>query len=310
MRKKIAIIGAGNVGSTTAEMCAQRELGDIVLLDLEEKYSAIQGKSLDILQSCALNGSDSTIKPSFQYEDITGADLVIITSGLPRQPGMSRDDLLMTNITIMRGVAENVAKFAPDAFVIVVANPLDAMTYEFRRVSTFQHKKVVGMAGMLDSARLRCFLSMALNCSTKDVNAMVLGGHGDSMVPVLSYCTVNGIPVSQLLEDDVIQDIVTRTRFGGGEIVKLMGTSGYYAAARSIIQMAVSYLKNQSRVMPCCAFLHGEYGLTELCMGVPVIINDSGVEKILEIELNESERENLQKSAHHVRSLIAQLKTF
>ena len=303
-RKKISVIGAGNIGGELAMLVARRELGDCVLLDIPEKADFARGKALDIMQTGALDGFDCTVTGTSDYKDIAGSDVVIVTAGVPRKPGMSRDDLLSINLKIIRAVAAGIKDNAPNAFVVVISNPLDAMVYEMKKVTGFKGSQVVGMAGVLDSARLQCFLAMAAKCSTKDVRALVLGGHGDTMVPVLGYCTVNGIPVKQLLPADVLDAIVKRTAGGGGEIVKLMGTSAYYAPAAGAIEMAEAYLRDEKRVLACAAYLNGEYGYKDLYIGVPVVIGGGGAEKVVVIELTAEEKAMLDKSAESVRGLI------
>ncbi len=303
-RAKIALIGAGNIGGELAQQVVRRELGDAVLVDIPDKEGVAKGKALDLMQAAALQGYDARVTGTSDYAEIAGADVCIVTAGVPRKPGMSRDDLLAINLKIIRSVAAGIAKHAPDAFVIVISNPLDAMVYEMRKVTGFPHQRVVGMAGALDSARFRCFLAEAIGCSPKEVQALVLGGHGDTMVPVLSYCTAAGVPVRQLLDEETLQGIVERTRFGGGEIVKLMGTSAYVAPAAGAIAMAESYLKDQKRLIPCAAWLQGEYGFEGIYMGVPAILGAGGVERIVEIELTDEEKAALKKSAEHVRSLL------
>jgi malate dehydrogenase len=300
-RNKIALIGAGNIGGELAALAARRELGDVVLFDIPEKVGVAQGKALDLEQNNAVLGADASITGSSNWDDVAGADVVIITAGVPRKPGMSRDDLLTINLKIIRGVGENLKAKCPNAFVIVVSNPLDVMVYELQKVTGFPGKKVVGMAGVLDSAR---FLAREAGVSVKDVRAMVLGGHGDTMVPVTSYCTINGVPVTQLISAEKLAAIVDRTRGGGGEIVKLMGTSAYYAPASSAITMAESYLKDQKRLVPAAAQLNGEYGYKDLYIGVPVVIGAGGVEKIVTITLTAEEKAMLEKSAAAVRELI------
>src|SRR6476661_2824310 len=270
-RKKIALIGAGNIGGELAILAARKELGDVVLLDIPEKEGVAKGKALDIMQTLALEGYDANVVGTSKYEDIKGADVVIVTAGVPRKPGMSRDDLLSINLKIIRSVAAQVKTNAPDALVIVISNPLDAMVYEMKKVTGFSRTKVLGMAGALDSARFQCFLAEAAGVSVKDVNAMVLGGHGDTMVPCLSYTTIKGVPVTQLIPKDKLEAMVKRTRGGGGEIVTLMGTSAYYAPAAGAISMAESYLKAQRRTIACAAYLEGEYGYKDIYMGVPVV---------------------------------------
>jgi len=304
VRKKIALIGAGNIGGELAALAARKELGDVWLFDIPEKVGVAQGKALDLEQNGAVLGYDAGIKGTASWDDIAGADVVIITAGVPRKPGMSRDDLLTINLKIIRGVAENLKAKAPNAFVIVVSNPLDAMVYELKRVTGFPREKVVGMAGVLDSGRFQLFLAREAGVSVKDVRAMVLGGHGDTMVPVLSYCTINGVPVTQLIAADKLQAIADRTRNGGGEIVKMMGTSAFYAPASAAIQMAEAYLRDEKRLLPAAAFLDGEYGYKDLYMGVPVVIGGKGVEKIVSIQLTAEEKAMLDKSAAAVRELI------
>ncbi|HZL20687.1 MAG TPA: malate dehydrogenase [Polyangia bacterium] len=308
-RNKIALIGAGNIGGELAALCARNELGDVVLFDIPEKEGLAKGKALDLEQNGAVLGSDAAISGTSNWADCAGADVVIITAGVPRKPGMSRDDLLSVNLKIIRNVGENLKKHCPDAFVIVVSNPLDVMVYELKRVTGFAGGKVVGMAGVLDAGRLQLFLAREAKVAVKDVRAMVLGGHGDTMVPVTSYCTVDGIPVRQLITADKLSAIVERTRNGGGEIVKLMGTSAYYAPASAAITMATAYLRDQKRLLPCAAHLNGEYGFQDLYLGVPVIIGGSGVEKVVTIELTAEEKAMLDKSAAAVRELIEASKT-
>jgi malate dehydrogenase len=303
-RKKIALIGAGNIGGELAALAARHELGDVWLFDIPEKVGLAQGKALDLEQNGAVLGYDAGIKGTSSYDDIAGADVVIVTAGVPRKPGMSRDDLLSINLKIIRNVAENLKSKCPDAFVIVISNPLDAMVYEMKKVTGFPRHKVVGMAGVLDSGRFQLFLARELGVSVKDVRAMVLGGHGDTMVPVLSYCTVNGVPVRQLMAADRLNAIADRTRNGGGEIVKIMGTSAYYAPASAAIVMAEAYLRDEKRLLPAAAFLDGEYGYNDLYMGVPVVIGAGGIEKIINIELDAGEKAMLDKSAAAVRELI------
>jgi malate dehydrogenase len=303
-RNKIALIGAGNIGGELAALAARRELGDVVLFDIPEKLGLAQGKALDLEQNGAVLGADARITGSSSWDDVAGADVVIITAGVPRKPGMSRDDLLSINLKIIRNVAENLKAKAPGAFVIVISNPLDAMVYELKKVTGFAREKVVGMAGVLDAARFQLFLAREAGVAVKDVRAMVLGGHGDTMVPVISYCTIYGVPVSQLIPADKLAAIVERTRGGGGEIVKLMGTSAYYAPASAAIVMAESYLKDQKRLVPAAAYLDGEYGYKDLYMGVPIVIGAGGVEKVVNIQLNADEKAMLDKSAAAVRELI------
>jgi malate dehydrogenase len=274
------------------------------LFDIPEKLGVAQGKALDLEQNGAVLGYDAAIRGTANWDDLAGSDVVIVTAGIPRKPGMSRDDLLSVNLKIIRSVAENLRTRCPNAFVIVVSNPLDAMVYAMKEVTGFPPERVVGMAGILDSARLQLFLAQAAGVAVKDVRAMVLGGHGDTMVPVPSYCTINGIPARQLVSADKLAAIFERTRNGGAEVVKLMGTSAYYAPASSAIQMARAFLHDEKRLIPCAAFLRGEYGYSDLYIGVPVILGGSGVEKIVEIALEPGEKQMLDNSAKAVRELI------
>jgi malate dehydrogenase len=303
-RNKIALIGAGNIGGELASMAARRELGDVVLLDIPDKEGVAKGKALDIAQACALEGVDAKITGTSSYADIAGSDVCIVTAGVPRKPGMSRDDLLSINLKIIRSVAAGIKEHAPKSFVIVISNPLDAMVYEMREKTGFDHAMVCGMAGALDSARFQHFIAEELGVSTKDVRAPVLGGHGDTMVPVLSYCTVNGMPVTELIAKEKIDAMVERTKGGGGEIVKLMGTSAYVAPASGAISMAESFLRDQKRLLPCAAWLTGQYGLKDLYIGVPVVVGKAGVEKVVELGLNDGEKKLLDASAAAVRELV------
>ena len=303
-RRKIALIGAGNIGGELAALCARKELGDVVLFDIPDKEGLAKGKALDLEQNGALLGHDCRVTGTSSWDDCAGADVVIVTAGVPRKPGMSRDDLLSINLKIIRNVAENIKAKCPGALVIVISNPLDAMVYEMKKVTGFPRTRVVGMAGALDSARFGLFLARELGCSVKDVRAMVLGGHGDTMVPVTSYCTVYGVPVKTKIAKERLDAIVARTRDGGGEIVKLMGTSAYYAPASGAVVMAEAFLRDEKRILPCAVFLEGEYGYKDLYMGVPAVIGAEGVEKVLEIELTAEEKAMLEKSATAVRELI------
>jgi malate dehydrogenase len=303
-KKKVGLIGAGNIGGELANLLVQKQLGDVVLYDIAAKQDYCRGKALDLEQSTAQSGADVRVTGTSNWEDLAGADVLIITAGIPRKPGQSRDDLVASNLPIIRDVADHAKRYCPDAFSIIVSNPLDAMVYEFKRRTGARREMVVGMAGVLDSSRLALFLARELDCSIKDVRAMVLGGHGDDMVPVLSYTSVNGIPIQQLVSAERLAIIVSRTRNGGGEIVKLMGTSAYYAPAASAVAMAEAYLLNQKRLLPCAAYLDGEYGCKDLYMGVPVVIGAGGVERIVNIELNDDERKMLQTSAASVQKVI------
>ena len=303
-RKKIALIGSGNIGGELAALCAREELGDVVLFDIPDKENFAKGKALDLEQNGAVLGYDVKITGTSNPEHFAGADVAIVTAGVPRKPGMSRDDLVAINLKITRAVGENLKKHAPNAFVIVITNPLDAMVYEMKKVTGFPRERVVGMAGVLDSARFQLFLAREAGVSTKDVRAMVLGGHGDTMVPVLSYATIDGVAATQLIKKERIDAIVQRTREGGGEIVKLMGTSAYYAPASAAVHMARAFLHDEKRMLPCAAYLDGEYGYKDLYMGVPAIIGGRGVERIVEVALNAEEKAMLDKSAGAVKELI------
>jgi malate dehydrogenase len=303
-RKKIGLIGAGNIGGELARLCANEELGDVVLYDIPAKENFAKGKALDLEQNGSVLGYDSHIRGTGNWADLEGADVLIITAGIPRKPGQSRDDLVASNLPIIRDVATNAKKVCPNAFVIVISNPLDAMVYEYRRVVGAPKQLVAGMAGVLDSARFQLFLAREANVSVKDVRAMVLGGHGDDMVPVLSMTTINGVPVSALIAKDKLDKIVERTRKGGGEIVNLMGTSAYYAPASSAVSMAKAYLRDEKRLLPVAAYLDGEFGYKDLFMGVPCIVGGKGVEKVLEIPLTEDEKAMLAKSAKSVQAVV------
>ncbi len=307
-RPKIALIGAGNIGGTLAHLAAVKELGDVVLFDIADGLP--QGKALDIAESGPSEGFDASMSGSSDYADIAGADVCIVTAGVARKPGMSRDDLLGINLKVMKSVGEGIAKHAPDAFVICITNPLDAMVWALREFSGLPHNKVCGMAGVLDSARFAHFLSEEFNVSMRDVTAFVLGGHGDTMVPSVRYSTVAGIPLPDLVEmgwttQEKLDAIVQRTRDGGAEIVGLLKTgSAYYAPATSAIEMAEAYLKDQKRVLPCAAYCNGELGVDGLYVGVPTVIGASGVERIVDIKLNEDEQAGFDNSVNAVKGLI------
>jgi malate dehydrogenase len=307
-RNRIALIGAGMIGGTLAHLAGMKELGDVVIFDIVEGLP--QGKALDLAESSPVEGFDIAFKGTNDYAAIEGADVVIVTAGVPRKPGMSRDDLLEINLKVMSQVGAGIAKYAPEAFVICVTNPLDVMVWALQKYSGLPTHMVVGMAGVLDSARFRYFLAEEFNVSVKDVTAFVLGGHGDTMVPLPRYSTIGGIPLPDLVKmgwisEQRIGEIVQRVRDGGAEIVGLLKTgSAYYAPASSAIAMAESYLRDQRRILPCAAHLKGEYGVSDLYVGVPVIIGAGGVEKVVEIELNAEERKAFEKSVEHVRSLI------
>ncbi len=311
-RKKIALIGAGMIGGTLAHLAASKEMGDVVLFDIAEGMPA--GKALDLSQAAPVDGFDANLKGTNDYADIAGADVIIVTAGVPRKPGMSRDDLLGINLKVMGAVGAGIKQHAPDAFVICITNPLDAMVWALREYSGLPHNKVVGMAGVLDSARFRHFLADEFNVSVEDVTAFVLGGHGDTMVPVLEYSTVAGIPVPDLIKmgwstQDKMDAIVKRTRGGGGEIVGLLGNgSAYYAPATAAIQMAEAYLKDKKRVLPCAAYLDGQYGVDGLYVGVPIVIGAGGVERIVEIELDDEAKQGFKVSVDAVEELLAACK--
>lgn len=307
-RPKIALIGAGQIGGTLAHLAAMKELGDVVLFDISE--GTPQGKALDIAQSGPSEGFDARMKGANDYAEIAGADVCIVTAGVPRKPGMSRDDLLGINLKVMKAVGEGIAKYAPDAFVICITNPLDAMVWALREFSGLPHNKVCGMAGVLDSARFRHFLSLEFNVSMRDVTAFVLGGHGDTMVPLVRYSTVAGIPLPDLVKmgwttQEKLDAIVQRTRDGGAEIVGLLKTgSAFYAPATSAIEMAEAYLKDQKRVLPCAAHVDGAYGLKGMYVGVPTVIGAGGVEKIIDIKLDSAEQAMMDKSIEAVKGLV------
>ncbi len=312
-RKKIALIGAGNIGGTLAHLAALKELGDVVLFDVVEGVP--QGKALDLSQCGPVEGFDAKITGTNDYADIAGADVIIVTAGVARKPGMSRDDLIGINLKVMKAVGEGIKANAPNAFVICITNPLDAMVWALREFSGLPHHMVVGMAGVLDSARFSHFIADEFQVSVRDVNTFVLGGHGDTMVPVVQYSTVAGIPVPDLIKQgrstkERIDEIVKRTRGGGGEIVALLKTgSAYYAPATSGIAMAEAYLSDQKRLLPCAAYVEGKYGLDGLYVGVPVIIGAGGVEQIVEIELDDEAKGNLQVSVDAVKELLDACKT-
>ena len=306
-RRKLLLVGAGQIGGNLALMAAQKELGDVVLQDVVEGVP--QGKALDLSRARAVDGFDVKIAGTNRYEGAEGADVVIVTAGIPRKPGMSRDDLLDVNLKIVGDVAKNLKEKCPNAFVIVVSNPLDAMVYAMKQITGFAKSRVVGMAGILDTSRFQLFIAEELGVSIKDVNAVVLGGHGDDMVPVTRLCSVAGIPLESLIKKERLDAIVDRTRKGGGEIVSLLKTgSAFYAPATSAIAMAEAYLKDQKRVMPCAAMLEGEYGVTGYYMGVPVQIGAGGVEKVIELELTDAEKGMFQKSFQSVKKTVDEIK--
>lgn len=301
---KVTVVGAGNVGSTCANVIAHRELvNEVILLDIKE--GTAEGKSLDMWQTAPINLYDTRIKGSTNdYAATANSDVVVITSGLPRKPGMSRDDLIATNAGIVRSVTENIIKYSPNTIIIVVSNPLDVMTYCAYLTAGVDSKRVFGMAGILDTARYRAFLAEALNTSPKDIQAVLMGGHGDTMVPLPRYTTVAGIPVTELIAADKLNAIVERTKVGGGELVNLMGTSAWYAPGAAAAQMVEAIVRDQKRIFPCCALLNGEYGLKDIYLGVPVKLGKNGIEEIIELKLNADEKDLLSKSAVSVKEVM------
>ena len=303
MNRKVTVIGSGNVGATAARSLADKELADVVVLDILEGVP--QGKALDMLEACPVEGSDARVLGTNDYADTEGSDIVVITAGLARKPGMSRDDLLNKNHQIIKSVTEQVVKYSPDCIIVPVTNPLDAMCQVVYRVSGFPRERVIGMAGVLDSARMRTFIAQELNVSVENTHAFVLGGHGDTMVPLPRYSTVAGIPITELMDAATVDAIVARTAAGGAEIVKLLGTgSAYYAPGSSVVEMVEAILKDKKKILPCAAFLQGEYGISDLYVGVPVKLGAAGLEEIIEITLTDDEQAALKKSADAVRELV------
>ncbi|GGG25590.1 malate dehydrogenase [Pontibacter amylolyticus] len=301
---KVTVVGAGNVGATCADVLAYREIAnEVVLVDIKEGFA--EGKALDIWQKAPINLYDTrTVGVTNDYTKTAGSDVVVITSGLPRKPGMTRDDLISTNAGIVQSVTENIVKHSPDAIIIVVSNPLDVMTYAAHITSKLPRTRVMGMAGILDTARYRAFLAEALNVSPKDIQAVLMGGHGDTMVPLPRYTTVGGIPVTELIDEETLNAIVDRTKNGGGELVKLMGTSAWYAPGSAAAQMVEAIVRDQRRVFPVCVKLEGEYGIDGVYLGVPVILGKNGIEKIIELQLNEDEKQLLETSRGHVKEVM------
>jgi malate dehydrogenase len=314
-RTKIALIGGGQIGGVLAQLAATRELGDVVMFDVVEDMP--QGKTLDVAEAARVDGFDSKLKGTNEYKDIEGSDIVIVTAGLPRKPGMSRDDLLTTNAEIMKQVAEGVKEHAPNAIVIIISNPLDAMVTLFQKITGFPHQRVMGQAGVLDSSRFSTFIAWELDVSVKDVNAMVLGGHGDTMVPLIRYANVNGVPVMEMLErkykdkakaKEVMDAMVERTKAAGGEVVKLLKTgSAFYSPASSAISMAESIIRDQKRLLPTCVYLNGEFGIEGFYVGVPAVLGANGVERVVELSLTEEEQAALNQSADAVKNLVADM---
>ena len=304
-RPKISLIGGGQIGGNLALIAAQKELGDITIFDIPKAEGMVKGKALDLMQLRPHDGYDTNIYGTSNWEKLKDTDVFIITAGIPRKPGMNREDLLEINLGIMKDVASNIKEQAPNSFVIVISNPLDAMVYTFYKMSGFSKHKVVGMAGALDSARFRTFIAMETGCSVQDITCMVLGGHGDTMVPITRLATVGGVPLEELIPPERLEEIVDRTRFAGGEIVKLFGNgSAYYAPAQSAIEMAESYLKDKKRVIPCASLCEGEFGVDGYFIGVPTVIGSGGVEKILEFDLKDEEKLALNNTLEAVKNTV------
>jgi malate dehydrogenase len=301
---KITVVGAGNVGATCADVLAYKEIGnEIILLDIREGFA--EGKALDIWQKAPIDLYDTrTVGVTNDYSKTKDSDVVVITSGLPRKPGMTRDDLISTNAGIVKSVTEQIVAYSPNTIIIVVSNPLDVMTYQAHLTSKFSRNKVIGMAGILDTARYRAFLASELNCSPKDIQALLLGGHGDTMVPLPRYTTVSGIPVTELIAADKLNAIIERTKVGGGELVKLMGTSAWYAPGSAAAQMVEAIVRDQKRILPVCIKLEGEYGIDDCYLGVPVVLGKNGVEKVIELKLNDEEKNLLSVSRKHVKEVM------
>ncbi len=304
-RRKISIVGSGFTGATTALMVAQKELGDVVLVDIPQMEKPTQGKALDMLEASPVQGFDANIIGTSDYANIKDSDLVIVTAGIARKPGMSRDDLVNTNASIMKSVAQEIKKYAPETFIVVLSNPVDAMTYTIFKETGFPKERVIGQSGILDTARFRTFVAQELNLSVKDITGFVLGGHGDDMVPLIRYSYAGGIPLETLIPKDRLDAIVERTRKGGGEIVELLGNgSAYYAPAAALTEMAEAILKDQRRVLPAIAYLEGEYGYKDLYLGVPVILGGKGIEQVIELELTADEKAELDKSVESVKNVM------
>lgn len=307
-RRKISVIGGGFTGATTALMTAQKELGDVVLVDIPDMEDPTKGKALDMLESTPVAGTDVNVTGTANYEDTAGSDVVVITAGIARKPGMSRDDLVNTNAKIMKSVTQQIVKYSPDCYIIVLTNPADAMTYTVYKESGFPKNRVIGQSGVLDTARFRTFVAQELQLSVEDVQGFVLGGHGDDMVPLIRYSSVGGVPLTKLLSQDKIDAIVERTRKGGGEIVKLLGNgSAYYAPAAALTQMVEAILKDKKRVLPTIAYLEGEYGYDDLYVGVPTVLGGNGIEKVIELDLTEDEKAEFAKSVDSVRQVMQAL---
>lgn len=308
-RKKISVIGSGFTGATAAFLAAQKELGDVVIIDLPTAENPTKGKALDMWEAAPIQGFDSYVKGSSDYEDTANSDIVLITAGVARKPGMSRDDLVQINQGVMKAVATEIARTSPDATIIVLTNPVDAMTYTVFKESGFPKQRVIGQSGVLDTARFRAFIAEELNVSVKDISALVLGGHGDTMVPLIRYASVGGVPLQSLIPAKRLEEIVQRTRVGGGEIVNLLGNgSAYYAPAAAMVEMAEAILKDQKRVLPAIAYLEGEYGYEGIYLGVPTLLGAGGIEKIFELELTEEEKTAVDHSADAVKDVMKALK--
>ncbi|MFZ0074938.1 malate dehydrogenase [Exiguobacterium sp. RIT452] len=307
-RKKISVIGSGFTGATTALYLAQKELGDIVLVDMPQQENATKGKALDMQETAPIQGFDAWINGTSDYQDIEGSDIVVITAGIARKPGMSREDLVSTNANVMKAVTKEIVTHAPESIIIVLTNPVDAMTYTVFQASGFPKERVIGQSGVLDTARFRAFVAMELNVSVKDISGFVLGGHGDDMVPLLRYSYAGGIPLEKLMTPERLSAIVERTRKGGGEIVQLLGNgSAYYAPAAAIVEMVEAILKDQRRILPAIAYLEGEYGYEDLYLGVPTVLGGNGIEQVLELELSPEEKQALDQSVSTVRSVLSLL---
>ncbi len=304
-RAKISLIGGGQIGGNLALLAAQKELGDIIIFDIPKSEGMVKGKALDLMQLRPHDGFDTEITGTSNWNDLKDSDVFIVTAGIPRRPGMNREDLLEINLGVMKEVASNIKHVAPNSFVIIVSNPLDAMVYAFYKASGFKKNMVVGMAGALDSARFRTFIAMEVGCSVQDVTCMVLGGHGDTMVPITRLGTVGGVPIESIVSPNKLEEIVTRTRFAGGEIVKLFGNgSAFYAPAQSAIEMAESFLRDKKRVIPCASLCEGEFGINGYFIGVPTLIGKNGVEKILDFDLNKSEKSALESTLEAVKKTV------
>lgn len=304
-RKKVSVIGSGFTGATTAFLLAQKELADVVLVDIPTMENPTKGKALDMLEASPVQGFDASIIGTSNYEDTANSDIVIITAGIARKPGMSRDDLVQTNQKVMQSVTKDIVKYSPDTIILVLTNPVDAMTYTVYKESGLPKEKVIGQSGVLDTARFRTFVSQELNLSVKDIQGFVLGGHGDDMVPLIRYSSAGGVPLTDLIEEDRLAEIIERTRKGGAEIVNLLGNgSAYYAPAAALVEMAEAILKDQKRILPSIAYLEGEYDMNHLYLGVPTVLGANGIEKIIELDLTTEEKEALEKSANTVRSVM------